>query len=132
MVGEANLRALLRSMNPELRPGAFVFVALPPDAQVPAVEVQASSWEPEGRSVVLRQEDADALGLDYDYVAAWVVLRVHSSLQAVGLTAAASGALADADLSCNVIASFHHDHLLVPYEAAEQALDVLVGLSARA
>jgi hypothetical protein len=54
---------------------------------------------------------------------------VHSALDAVGLTAAISTALADAVLSCNVIASYHHDHLLVPADRAPEAITVLSDLS---
>ncbi len=50
----------------------------------------ASVVEPEGQSLVLRQEHADKSELDYDFVAAWMTLRVHSSLHAVGLTATVS------------------------------------------
>jgi hypothetical protein len=125
MGGETDLAILLRTMDPLLRPGAFVFVAEPPVGTLPVVEVEAAVWEPEGRSLVLRRADADAHGLPYDYVAAWIVLRVRSSLQAVGLTAAVSRALAQAGLSCNVIAGFHHDHLLVPYDDADRALAIL-------
>ena len=120
-----DLTRLLRSMDPELRPGAFVFVTVPPDGQLPDAEVLASVDEAEGTSLVLRREAAEAAGLRYDYLAAWITLRVHSSLDAVGLTAAVSTALADAGLSCNVIAGYHHDHLLVPVVDAELAMTIL-------
>ncbi len=55
---------------------------------------------------------------------------MHSSLEAVGLTAAVSAALTEAKISCNVLAGFHHDHLLVPVADAERALEVLHELSA--
>ena len=130
MSGETELAILLRTMDPLLRPGAFVFVTEPPAGIPPTVEVEATVWEPEGPSFVLRRADADVHGLAYDYVAAWIVLRVHSSLGAVGLTAAVSRALAEAGLSCNVIAGFHHDHLLVPHDEAERALGILRRLAA--
>jgi uncharacterized protein len=52
-----------------------------------------------------------------------------SALDAAGLTAAISTALADAGLSCNVIAGYHHDHLLVPADRAPEALAVLSDVS---
>lgn len=128
--GENDLAILLRTMEPLLRSGAFVFVTEPPSGIAPTVEVEATVWEPEGRSLVLRRADAEAHGLGYDYVAAWIVLRVHSSLAAVGLTAAVSRALAEAGISCNVIAGFYHDHLLVPHDEAERALGILRRLAA--
>ena len=50
---------------------------------------------------------------------------MHSSLSAVGLTAAFATALGDAGISCNVLAAYHHDHILVPAEDAERALETL-------
>ncbi|CCA53561.1 hypothetical protein SVEN_0274 [Streptomyces venezuelae ATCC 10712] len=58
-------------------------------------------------------------------MAARITLRVHSALDAVGLTAAVAGALAEAGLSCNVVAGFHHDHLFVEHARAQEALAVL-------
>lgn len=128
MSGETDLATLLASLEPALRPGQFVFVVIDDPA---GIEPEATVREEEGLSAVLERERADALGLDYDYVAAWITLRVRSSLEAVGLTAAASRALAEAGLSCNVIAGYHHDHLLVPAGRVEEALAVLRRLSSR-
>ena len=71
----------------------------------------------------------NALGLTYDYVAAWITLQVHSALDAVGLTSAVSRVLAEAGLSCNVIAGYHHDHLLVSAERGHEAVALLRDLS---
>ena len=62
------------------------------------------------------------------FVAAWLSLRVHSALDAVGLTAAVSRALADAGIACNVLAGFHHDHLLVPAARRADAIAALHAL----
>ncbi|MFF4604698.1 ACT domain-containing protein [Streptomyces sp. NPDC001339] len=131
MTGERDLQVLLRAMRPELHDGRYVFTSVPgavPAGLAPVVTVA----EPEGLTLVLRQEEADRTGLDYDYVAGWITLRVHSALDAVGLTAAVATALAEGGLSCNVVAGFHHDHLFVPYEAAEEALRRLDALAERA
>lgn len=80
----------------------------------------------------MRQEQADRAGLAYDFVAAWITLRVHSALHAVGLTATVSTALAAGGISCNVVAGHHHDHLLVPVDRAHDALLILRELSGRA
>ena len=119
---------LLRALDPVRLPGVFVYVALPSGIGAPEaadIEMLASVEEPEGRCAVIRREVADGVGLAYDFVAAWITLRVHSSLAAVGLTAAVSTALAAAGISCNVIAGLRHDHLLVPVDAAEEALEIL-------
>lgn len=79
----------------------------------------------EGLTAVLRKADADSCNVSYEYVAAWITLSVHSSLQTVGLTAAFSRALGDAGISCNVLAGYFHDHILVAIDDREQAVDVL-------
>lgn len=98
-------------------------------AEVPAgIEAAATVSEPEGRCAVVARSDADQAGLAYDFVAAWIVLRVESALHAVGLTAAVSAALAGAGIACNVLAGLRHDHLLVPVSQADAALAVLGSL----
>lgn len=64
-------------------------------------------------------------------MAGWLVLRVRSALDAVGLTAAVAQELAGAGVSCNVVAGFHHDHLFVPYEGVDHAMELLEALSRR-
>lgn len=130
MGGERDLQVLIRSMQPDLQPGRFVFVTC---GEVPeGAEPLAWVREDEGVTVVLGQEAADRLGLPYDFVAAMITLRVHSSLAAVGLTAAVARALADAGISCNVIAGYHHDHLFVPHDDGLRATQLLRDLAARA
>ena len=129
MSGERDLETLLTSVDPEVRPGAFVFVVVHDEALLDELDPEATIRESEGISAVVRRERADALGVPYDYLAAWITLRVHSALDAVGLTAAVSTALARAGISCNVIAGYHHDHLLVPVDRAADALEALAGLT---
>ena len=132
MAGETQLPTLLASMRPELHPGEYVFTSNP-DAAVPAGAAPVVTVaEEEGLTMVLRKQDADRLGLGYDYVAGWITLRVHSALEAVGLTAAVSAALAREGVSCNVVAGFYHDHLFVPHDSAAQAVRLLEDLAQRA
>lgn len=129
MSGETDLAKLLSGMRPQLNRGRYVFTLGPGRTVPPGVEPVVTVLEEEGLTLVLRQEEADAAGLPYDYVAGWITLRVHSALDAVGLTAAIAGELAGAGLSCNVVAGFHHDHLFVPHERAEEAVRLLQGLA---
>lgn len=121
------LTDLLRQLEPARRDGEYVMVSVDA-AQLGGVEAAAMVVEDEGITFVLERSSADELGLDYEFVAAWVTLTVHSALDAVGLTAAVASALSDAGVSCNVIAGFHHDHLLVPSELGERAIEVLRSL----
>ncbi|MFE7301786.1 ACT domain-containing protein [Streptomyces sp. NPDC057579] len=130
MTGESDLQKLLSGMRPELAPGRYVFTMVEggvPSGVTPVVTVA----EREGLTLVVPLEEADAAGLAYDYVAGWITLRIHSALEAVGLTAAVSRELTDAGLSCNVVAGFHHDHLFVPYQHADRAMAVLESLARR-
>ena len=61
----------------------------------------ATIVELEGTTVVLRRRDVEFL--PYDFVARWITLTAHSSLETVGLTATISVALADAGVSSNVL-----------------------------
>lgn len=129
MPGETDLEKLIAGLRPELSAGEYVFVSV--HSATDSLPALATVVEDEGLSVVLTREDADRLRLSYDFVAAWITLRVHSSLDAVGLTATVSARLADVDISCNVIAGYYHDHLLVPYERAQDAVTELEALVRR-
>lgn len=80
------------------------------------VDVAAMVTEAEGTTVVIGAADAMRMDLDTEFVAAWLTLNVDSALDAVGLTAALSSVLAADGIPCNVLAGYHHDHLLVPIE----------------
>jgi len=130
--GETDLAVLLASMEPELVPGEWVYTTVADGSGVPAgAEPIVTVREREGLTLVLARAEADRLGLAYEYVAALVSLRVHSALAAVGLTAAIASCLADAGLSCNVVAGFHHDHLFVPHERGDECVELLRALAAR-
>lgn len=132
VTGQRDLARLLTQMNPELAPEAYVFAEVP-DRVIPhGSRPFATIHEAEGLTLVLEQHQADTAGLSYDYVAARITVQVHSDLAAVGLTAAFSGALAAAGISCNVIAGYFHDHLFMPQHQGRQALDLLQGLAAAA
>ncbi|MBZ9594244.1 ACT domain-containing protein [Streptomyces yangpuensis] len=131
MSGESDLRKLLSGMRPELNEGVYVFCTVPGTAVPAGTAPVATVLEPEGLTLVLRQEEADAAGLAYDYPAGWITLRVHSALDAVGLTAAFATELGAHGLSCNVIAGHHHDHLFVAADRAAEAVALLEDLAVR-
>jgi hypothetical protein len=125
--GSTDLAAMLATLEATVRPDEYVYAVVV--AGHPAVPLAAATVaEDEGLTVVLRRADADSHAVPYGFVAAWLTLTVHSSLEAVGLTAAFSRALGDAGISCNVLAGFHHDHLLVPLAEQDRALAVIRGL----
>ncbi|MBP1125835.1 MULTISPECIES: ACT domain-containing protein [Pseudomonas] len=132
MAGETTLATLLRSMSPHLNDGDYVFCTLPDNRIPDGCEVIGSFREQQGLTLIVERQQAEQAGLAFDYVAAWITLNVHSALEAVGLTAAFAGALAQAGISCNVIAGYYHDHLFVGRADAQRAVQVLRQLAADA
>ncbi len=90
--------------------------------------VHAVLVEDEGVTVVASITEAERRGWTSSFVAAWLTIQVHSSLEAVGLTAAMSRVLTAQDIPCNVLAGYFHDHLLVPVDRADEAIDALHSL----
>ncbi len=127
--GLSDLAELLRELEPVRRPGEFVVVSTTSEVTLPAL---ATVDEEEGTTMVLERHEADAFRLGHAGTFAWITLTVHSSLDAVGLTAAVAAALAGRNIPCNVLAGFHHDHLLVPSDRADEAVAALRELSTSA
>jgi len=130
MAGEEDLDTLLVLLEPSLLPGDFVFCTAANLKYGDFAELQplASYQEEEGLTLVLAKQSADVAGLAYDSVFNCITLMVHSSLEAVGLTAAVSGKLAANGISANVMAAYHHDHVFVPENKAQLALQLLAEL----
>ena len=125
-----DLAGLLAAAAPHLQERRVAVVALdgfsPPS--LPADALIGSFREAEGLTLYVDLAAAEAAGLPIAFRAAWITMSVHSALDAVGFTAAFAAALAQAGISCNVIAGARHDHLLVPLDSAEAAMRVLRGL----
>lgn len=130
MSGITDIDTLLKSMRPKLHDGQYVFCTADQDKELKLNEVLCTFREEEGLTLVLNREIADRYKLEYSYIASWITLTVHSSLEAVGLTAAFASALANAEISCNVIAAYYHDHIFVDHKDAKKAIQVLEELSA--
>ena len=132
MSGLTDLDQLLAHLEPSLREGEYVFITVDDDTMTDELQPLATFAEDEGRSLIVERERAEAAGLAVEGVFRCITLTVRSSLEAVGLTAAVATALAEAGISANVVAAFHHDHVFVPAADAERALSVLRGLQQRA
>ena len=133
MNAETDLTTLIKSLKPRTLPATYVFCSLK-DADYGVLSHTnplASYAEPEGLTLVLTRESANQEGLAYEGTFRCISLQVHSSLKAVGLTAAVTGELAANDISANVIAGYHHDHIFVPSRQAEPALRLLETMSSR-
>ncbi len=124
MAGEEKLENLLARMSPTLRPGEFVFCFLghAKYGDHPELEPIGSFMESEGLMMVVPKNKADEHGVEYESVFKCITLMVHSSLDAIGLTAAFSARLTRHGISANVIAGYFHDHIFVQRELAQKAI----------
>lgn len=127
--GESNLTRLLHNMRPELHEGEYVFCLFDSMASARAYNPVCLFQEAEGVTAILSRQVADPAGMTYSATFAWITLTVHSSLEAVGLTAAVSRALTEAHISCNVVAAYFHDHIFVPANEAGRAMQALAALT---
>jgi len=121
-----DLSRLLCSLEPKLQDTEFVFCTVEGELSG-YINLQpiATFIEPEGLSLVLEKSAAQQAKLNFKHTYKLITLSVHSSLEAVGLTAAVSTALAKEGISANVIAAYHHDYVFVP---VTRAIDALVCL----
>ncbi|SLN36662.1 ACT domain protein [Falsiruegeria litorea R37] len=115
-----NTSAMIAGMEPMLVDGTFAFVPWP-DGKAWPEGTRASCVEDEGLSLVIPVDAApdDAVPMRC------ITLQVHSSLEGVGLTAAVSAGLAAAGIPANVVAGYHHDHVYLPADKADLAMDIL-------
>jgi uncharacterized protein len=125
MSGEKDFDRLLKTMKPQHNAGDYVFCVANDLTQFKMSDVLLLFKEHEANTIIIKKEIADSLNLPYTFVAAWITLMVHSSLEAVGLTAAFSTALAANNISCNVVAAFYHDHIFVDKKDIDKAMQVL-------
>ena len=136
MSGETHLPTLLAGLAPELLSGEYVFISVPGRRYGDLSELSplAVMAEKEGLSLCVPRHLAVRHGHAHQGCFRCITLSVHSSLEAVGLTAAVSATLAAAGISANVVAGARHDHVFIPADVAEHALTLLqrLGESCRA
>ncbi|MDH3667347.1 MAG: ACT domain-containing protein [Paracoccaceae bacterium] len=132
MSGGTDLERLIASMDPELRPGVFVFATIAPGVAMPSGLAPVMLFrESEGVTLIIDREAAEEARIAGSFPCRMITLKIHSSLEAVGFLARITGALAQAGISVNPVSAFFHDHLFVPEDRAEQAIELLRGLAGR-
>lgn len=130
MAGILKLEELLKTMSPELQAGEYVFCTVKGDLSVYVhLNPIASFIESEGLTLILKSDVAEKEGIDFEGRFKQITLMVHSSLDAVGLTAAVSNKLTEHGISANVVAAYYHDHIFVQSEKAQEALAALQEIS---
>ncbi len=88
--------------------------------------------EKEGITAVFSEDALESLRLyaqkKFEGPFCLITFSAATSLNATGITAAASSALAKERIPANVIAGYYHDHVLVPHGMKEKALKILAAL----
>jgi hypothetical protein len=123
---ERDLQTLIRKMSPALQPETYVFLHIASGEPVSGGVAPIMMFrEPEGLTLVVPREQAETAGLSGSFPSRLITLYVASALEAVGFLAAVTARLAAAGIAVNPVSAFHHDHLFVPAERAEEALAIL-------
>ncbi|MFT6675884.1 MAG: hypothetical protein ACJAVM_002081 [Sulfitobacter sp.] len=125
---------MISDMAPALQAGRFVFVTTTDSEQGATLTRAALACfrESEGLSLLVPLDLAQSAGFAVDHPMRQITLTVYSALDGVGLTAAVSQALAARNIPCNMIAAYHHDHVFVPEDCCDAALEVLLSLQGNA
>ena len=136
-IGETSLTTLLSSLTLTVDPKTYVWITIPHSQftapfPMPLTSLVLIFREAEGVTLVTAKETAEQHGLDYQYPSRMVTCAIHSSLEAVGFLAAMTRLLADKGISCNPVSAYFHDHLFVPEDKVDEAVQVLEGLAEQA
>ena len=127
MTGIVEIQELLKSMSPEIQKCEYVFCSVNGKlSDYVNLNPLATFIEGEGLTLILKKSSADNAHISYEGIFKQITLTVHSSLEAVGLTAAVANKLSDKGISANVVAAYYHDHIFVQAEKAEDALLALL------
>ncbi len=122
MDGERNLETLLRTMQPQLADGKWVFRTSESSFDAATLETAILMFrEPEGITII-----SPATPTDNDLpIWSMITLSIHSSLEAVGFLAAITTALAAMDIPVNAASAYYHDHIFVPHARRDDAMECL-------
>lgn len=125
------LQDLIKQLSPKLDSITYVYctVAHAKYGELEKLKPIVSIAELEGLTLVIPLEQAKAQGLDYYRIFRRITLEGHSSLEALGLTSVVTSLLAERGITTNVIAGFYHDHIFVPSDRTDEAMDALQELA---
>jgi uncharacterized protein len=123
MSGETNLRTLLQNMTPILQEAEYGYGHVPIGTAIPA-NLNWFALMREDTATTVVATTAELQRHNIEHIPGWarISLEIHSDLSAVGLTAAISAALTNANISANVVAGYYHDHFFVQWPRREDAI----------
>ncbi|MBL8388611.1 MAG: ACT domain-containing protein [Hydrogenophaga sp.] len=129
MSGETDHVRLQQMMAPDLRPETYVYCTFQDHRLPDELSPICTFRESEGLTAIVERAQAVRAKVPFIFEAKLITLTVHSSLEAIGFLATISKALAKAGIPCNAVAAFHHDHLFIPVDRADDAFALLEALS---
>jgi hypothetical protein len=120
-------------MTPKLGQDVYAFCTLPEnEAKIYIPEAVGMFKEAEGVTLILLKSAAEKHQIPYIYPCRCLTLSIHSALDAVGFMAAITQVLGASGISVNPISAYYHDHLFVPADRADLALQVLQDMAIKA
>lgn len=135
-MAESDLSKLLATLSVIRRDGVWRFETIDKDeaswAELVSLrdvrDIAMLFQESEGLTVITSAAEATPESNRW----VWLELSVYSDLQAVGFLARVAAALAEADVPCNAVAAYHHDHIFVPEGKADAAIQAIEALRSQA
>jgi hypothetical protein len=117
-------------MEPSLADEEYVFLSME-DSRLTDLNIDAllTFKEEEGITLIVDKVTADSHNLEYMSTWSMITLSIHSDLEAIGFIARVASELAKEGISVNVVSAFYHDHLFVPYDEGQEAMEILQALS---
>ena len=132
MSGESDLATLLSTLSAKLHPDTYVFATLPDGIVPPGLNPRMVFVEDEGTTLICTRDQAQAVGIAYEFPCRMITCDVHSALEAVGFIAHIATKLAAAGMGVNPVAGYYHDHLFIPEGREDDALKILADIAAQA
>lgn len=132
-MAERDLSVLLKTLKVKRHDGVWRFETIDRESSSwadlvtmrSARDIAMMFMEAEGPTVILSADEETPA----DNCWVWLELSVHSDLHAVGFLAKVAEALAAADVPCNAVAAYHHDHIFVPEAKADAAIAAIEALA---
>ncbi len=118
-------------MKPELDEQEWSFASVDATFPVALAKPLMVFHEHEGATIVAPVAELTRFKIPYEGTWRRIIINAYSALNAVGFLAEMARALTDESIPANVVSAYHHDHLFVPADRAEDALRALTALAAR-
>ncbi|GAB7360349.1 hypothetical protein MBLNU230_g8307t1 [Neophaeotheca triangularis] len=131
--GGKDVSELLKTMSPSLHPDTFFWVSFEDKSLsfghvariLGEAKVQMLFQEAEGWTAILPRDTQLPESTTSSFLSRMITLNVYSSLEAVGFMKVITERLAEKGLSVNPVSAYFHDHLFVPVDVVDIAMEAL-------